>query len=84
MHLSWRDLEILSCDGKPSWRRYVRCPHLLFCAKCRKELKTHGEDRSLISDLKAAYVREEEIHMIMASRGRPDGREDNDVRLSMR
>lgn len=69
MHLSWRDLEILSCEGTPSWQRYVRYPHLLFCAKCRRELKAHGEDRSLISDLKAAYVREERIHTIRTSRG---------------
>ena len=69
MHLSLRDFEVLSCDGGPFWRRYVHCPHLLFCAKCRKELKAYGEDRSLISDLKNAYVREENIHLIRASRG---------------
>jgi len=69
MHLSLRDFESLSCDGEPSWRRYVRYPHLLFCAKCRKELKSYGEDRSLISDLKNAYAREEKIYLIRASRG---------------
>jgi len=68
MHFSWRDLETLSCEDMPSWRRYVRYPHLLFCAKCRKELKAHGEDRTLISNLKAAYAREERIHMIRTSR----------------
>ena len=54
MHLSLRDFETLSREGEPSWRRYVHYPHLLFCAKCRKELKSYGEDRSLISDLKNA------------------------------
>ena len=68
MHLSLQDFEALSCEGKPSWRRYVQYPHLLFCAKCRKELKSYGEDRSLISDLKNAYAREEKIHLIRASR----------------
>ena len=69
MHLSLRDLEALSCEGESSWRRYVHYPHLLFCAKCRRELKSYGEDRSLISDIKNAYAREEKIHLIMASRG---------------
>lgn len=68
MHLSWRDLERLSGEDGTSWRRFLRYPHLLFCAKCRGELKAHGEDRSLISGLKSAYAREEEIHMVMASR----------------
>ena len=69
MHLSLRDFETLSREGEPSWRRYVHYPHLLLCAKCRRELKSYGEDRSLISDLKNAYAREEKIHMIRASRG---------------
>ena len=69
MHLSLRDFEALSCEGESSWRRYVRYPHLLFCAKCRRELKSYGEDRSLISDIKNAYAREEKIHLIRASRG---------------
>ena len=69
MHLSLRDFEALSCEGVPSWRRYVHYPHLLFCAKCRKELKSYGEDRALISDIKDAYAREEQIHLIRASRG---------------
>lgn len=69
MHLSWRDFENLSCVDVPSWQRYARYPHLLFCAKCRKELKAHGEERTLISDLKAAYAREEKIHTTRASRG---------------
>ncbi len=70
MHLSLRDFEALSCGGEPSWRRYVRYPHLLFCAKCRMELKSYGEDRSLISDLKNAYAREENIHLTRASKVR--------------
>ena len=70
MHLSLRDLEALSCEGVSSWRRYVHYPHLLFCAKCRKELKSYGEDRSLLSNLKNAYAREEKIHLIRTSRGR--------------
>ena len=69
MHLSFRDFEDMSREGVPSWRRYVHHPHLLFCAKCRKELKSYGEDRSLISDIKNAYAREEKIHLIRASRG---------------
>jgi len=69
MHLSWQDLEVLSCVDMPSWRRYVRCPHLLFCAKCRQELKTHREDRLLLSDFKKAYARVEKIHAIMSSKG---------------
>lgn len=68
MHLSLRDLEALSCGDGPSWLRYVRCPHLLLCAKCRRELKTYGRDRVLISDVKNAYARGEEIHLIRASR----------------
>lgn len=64
MHLSWRELETLSSDGTPSWRRYVRHPHLLFCAKCREELKSHAEDRALILNLKAAYARDEKIHTL--------------------
>lgn len=68
MHLSWRDLENLSREGKVSWRMYVRCPHLLFCSKCRRELRTHSEERALISNLKAAYVREEMIHTARTSR----------------
>ena len=68
MHLSLRDFEALSCEGVSSWRRYVQYPHLLFCAKCRKELKSYGEDRPLISDIKSAYAREEKIHLIRASR----------------
>ena len=69
MHLSLRDFEALSCESGPSWRRYVHYPHLLFCAKCRRELKAYGEDRSLILDIKSAYAREEKIHLIRASRG---------------
>ena len=68
MHLSLRDFESLLCLWESSWRRYVRCPHLLFCAKCRKELKAYRADRSLIYDLKNAYAREEQIHLIRASR----------------
>jgi hypothetical protein len=68
VHLSLRDFEALSLEDGSSWRRYVRCPHLLFCAKCRKELKSYGEDRSLISDIKSAYAREEKIHLIRTSR----------------
>ena len=68
MHLSWRDFEELSREGVSSWRRYVRFPHLLFCAKCRQELKSHDEDSPLISSLKAAYAREEKIHLIRTSR----------------
>ena len=68
MHLSLRDLEALSREDAMSWRRYIHYPHLLFCAKCRQELKSYGEDRSLISDIKNAYAREEKIHLIRASR----------------
>ena len=68
MHLSLRDFEALSCEGEAFWLRYVHYPHLLFCAKCRKELKAYGEDRSLISDVKNAYVRAEKIHLIRTSR----------------
>lgn len=68
MHLSLRDFEDISCGGVPFLRRYVRYPHLLFCAKCRKELKSYNEDRTLISDVKNAYAREETIHLIRASR----------------
>ena len=68
MHLSWRDLEELSRNGKLSWRQYVRHPHLLFCAKCREELKSHGADRSLIQNLKSAYARVEKLHTVMSSR----------------
>ena len=68
MHLSLRDFEVLSREGVSFWWRYVHYPHLLFCAKCRKELKSYGEDRLLISDVKNAYAREENIHLIRASR----------------
>lgn len=68
MHLSWRDFESLSRGGGPTWRHYVRFPHLLFCAKCRSELKAHGEDGPLLTRLKAAYAREETIHLIRTSR----------------
>lgn len=68
MHLSWRDFESLSHGGESSWRRYVRFPHLLFCAKCRRELKAHGEDGPLLESLKAAYAREETIRLIRTSR----------------
>ena len=70
MHLSWRELEILSCEVDLDWLRYVRYPHLLFCSKCRRELKSHGEDRSLILGLKSAYARDEMIHTMRSSRGR--------------
>lgn len=69
MHLSWRELEILSREVNLDWRRYVRCPHLLLCSKCRRELKSHGEDRSLILSLKSAYARDEMIHTMRSSRG---------------
>lgn len=68
MHLSWRDFESLSRGGEPAWRRYVRFPHLLFCAKCRRELKAHGDDAPLLTHLKTAYAREETIHLIRTSR----------------
>lgn len=68
MHLSLRDFEALSCEGGAFWRRYVHYLHLLFCAKCRKELKAYDEDRSLILDVKNAYAREEKIHLIRASK----------------
>lgn len=68
MHLSLRDFEALSRQGDSFWRRYIHHPHLLFCAKCRKELKAYGEDRSLIADIKNAYAREEQIYLVRASR----------------
>lgn len=71
MHLSWRELEILSCEVDLDWLRYVRYPHLLFCSRCRRELKSHGEDRSLILSLKSAYARDEMIHTMRSSRGQP-------------
>lgn len=70
MHLSWRDLEELSRSGKSAWRLYACNPHLLFCAKCRKELKSHVVDRSLILKLKAAYARDEKIHTMINSLSR--------------
>ena len=69
MHFSLQDFETLWSEGGSSWLRYIHHPHLLFCAKCRMELKSYGEDRSLISDLKNAYVRDEKIHQIKVSRG---------------
>lgn len=67
MHLSWRELEILSREVNQDWKRYVRYPHLLFCPECRRELKSHGEDRSLILSLKSAYTRDELIHTMRSS-----------------
>ena len=68
MHLSLRDFEALSGEVGPSWLRYVHSPHLLFCAKCRRELKSYGEDRSMIAGIRDAYAREENIHLIRSSR----------------
>ena len=74
MHLSLRDFEALTCGEATFWRRCARYPHLLFCAKCRSELKSYGEDRPLILGVKNAYAREEAIHLAVASR-RTSGRQ---------
>lgn len=47
----------------------MQYPHLLVCTRCRRELKEHRIGGTLLRDIKAAYLRGEEIHRVMASKG---------------
>ena len=69
MHLSWKDYESLASQGAGTWRDFVRYPHLLVCARCRRELKEHRENRALLGDFKVAYLRGEAVHKVMMSTG---------------
>lgn len=69
MHLSWKDYETLVSASSGTWRDYVRFPHLLVCTQCRRELKEHRASSALLRDLKAAYMRGEEVHQVMATKG---------------
>lgn len=69
MHLSWKDYETLVSSSAGSWREVLRFPHLLVCAQCRRELKEHRASGALLRDLKVAYLRGEEVHQVMATKG---------------
>ena len=69
MHLSWKDYESLAVRGAGTWRDFVRYPHLLVCARCRREVKEHRTDGTLLRDIKAAYLRGEEVHRVMVTKG---------------
>lgn len=69
MHLSWKDYDALATQGLGTWQDFVRYPHLLVCARCRRELKAHRESRTLLSDLKTAYQRGEAVHRVMSTGG---------------
>lgn len=69
MHLNWKDYESLAARGAGTWRDFVRYPHLLVCAQCRREMKEHRLSGGLLRDIKVAYLRGEEVHQVMATRG---------------
>lgn len=69
MHLNWRDYESFAARGAGAWRDFVRYPHLLVCAQCRREMKEHRINGILLREVKAAYLRSEEVHREMVTRG---------------
>ena len=69
MHLSWKDYEALTARESGDWRDFVRYPHLLVCARCRREVKEYRINGTLLRDLKIAYLRDEEVRRVMVTRG---------------
>lgn len=69
MHLSWKDYESLVSQGAGTWYDFVRYPHLFVCTRCRREIKEHRASSALLRDLKTAYLRGEEVHQMMSTKG---------------